>query len=457
MPPVHAPPAHVTGTSAPPAAEPAARSPQRAAPTRGHSLASLPTTAAGAGVIQPKLTIPVGSAEELQQHRAAILERIQAANAQLPEGQRADARFVFENGGFFSSRGIEIDYSARHLTDQYPQVASYLANQFGIAAEADHPTQVPLMLENRYGGFFSKHSARGVEDRHRALLARGVQAANAFDFQPFHEGAGNAVTTHDFSADPEHGSRDAHWLEDALENSPGLVLGEQHNEDTNRDLLASRLGQLKQAGVNTLYLEAIRSDYQDHVNNYLNGGAHAQMSPELHRFLRNKTHGGVTYLDLLQRVKAEGGLRVVGIDAPEAGTRYRPSADQREMAREITMNQFAHETITADAGRRGQGKYVVFGGGAHSVVRAHRENDFGAQGRVPGLSEMLNIPAFTAERPAPVVEPQDPPLEHQQLEPPQLQQVELPPPQQLPPPEVHPLDVGLGSSGGVKPLIEETD
>ena len=59
------------------------------------------------------------------------------------------------------------------------------------------------------------------------------------------------------------------------------------------------------------------------------------------------------------------------------------------------MNQFAADTIVAD-GKKGRsgGKYVVLAGKAHSNTKPLRKNNVGFDSSIPGLSQLLDIPAL---------------------------------------------------------------
>ncbi|HLM69101.1 MAG TPA: hypothetical protein VK358_16295, partial [Longimicrobium sp.] len=75
------------------------------------------------------------------------------------------------------------------------------------------------------------------------------------------------------------------------------------------------------------------------------------------------------------------------------------AAHQREAQRLATMNTHAESVVRGDAGR-GQGKYLMLVGHAHSTTRPGDEHSVkgGITGSVPGLSQMLGIPAVEVEK-----------------------------------------------------------
>ncbi|NEP35622.1 MULTISPECIES: hypothetical protein [unclassified Moorena] len=185
-----------------------------------------------------------------------------------------------------------------------------------------------------------------------------------------------------------------------LKNEEGLIIGEVHSDDAARKQVIENLDNFVGMGVKSVYLEAIRSDYQSMVDDYLK--LDGELSPELQRFLINKTKkDNYSYLDLLKAIKAKNNkeqadIRVIGIDSPAASTRPYSSVADRERAREATMNIYAMKVIKDS---QNSGKYIALVGNAHLETQTDKtdkeedKNTLGFDKGVPGLSEMLSVPA----------------------------------------------------------------
>ncbi|MFD0274503.1 hypothetical protein ACFVHB_11445 [Kitasatospora sp. NPDC127111] len=194
-----------------------------------------------------------------------------------------------------------------------------------------------------------------------------------------------------------------------LADHGGFVLGENHNYSPSWAFLKENLPALKEHGVDTLYLEALRGDsFQKHMDAYLRAPEGAAMPPELDVMAtrydkERKSPQGNGLYDVLAAAKAEG-VRVQFVDGLPAA---RPDGPWGLYDRAARFNTLAADFIEGDTGRAG--KYILVAGSAHvhphdppegvdPVTPHHSANP------APGLSQLLGVPGLElADRPG--VEP----------------------------------------------------
>jgi len=358
--------------------------------------ASFPSTA----IIQRKLAFKVGLLS------GNILDKMRDYIAEVNGPQHPDDPKIKFNK---LPPSIEVDYTAQQLQDQYPKFFSHLnrlrvINLDNLTATLNHKSGLPIVIDQVYGIGNTKQDSILREEKHKELVSKIAKTSNEFDYSGTDDGITNRSSQRNYKALLEEipaANEDIittltkkDGAMSLLEQEEGLVVGEEHSKEENRKFVLNNLDKLKKEGVNTIYLEAIRSDYQTLVNEYLQP-ENDEMPPELLRFLKAKETEGIGYLELVQEIKKTGGIRVVGIDAPEATSRPYESLNDREIAREAAMNLVAAETINkTDKENRNGGKYIVLTGRAHSNTQKFRENNLGFKRGIPGLSQMLDVPAI---------------------------------------------------------------
>lgn len=351
------------------------------------------------GVLQRTLTFPIPAGTDRAQLWTALGTYIRSRN-----NNQDDPKIRLDEPRFFGSPSIKVDYTAQQLIDQYPRFTDYLNLHSAvipmgdILADAEHSSGVPKELSTRYGSASEKSASAANERSHAALMQKALTTAQGFDYEKVDMGYRSRMRPRDYKgvldASPDSVTGVLQIL--ARPDEEGLVIGEYHPEPDNRQLLIDLVPQLTAVNVTTIYLEAMRSDYQALVDAYLE--PNGQMSAELYRYLEPKAHGPANYLDVLAAIKNQGGLVVKGIDSLAATSRpYGGVSQDRDIARELAMNEFAKDEIARDAPRRNASKWVALVGRAHSNTKSRRTgNNVGLNVPVPGLSQMLDVPAVWA-------------------------------------------------------------
>jgi hypothetical protein len=352
-------------------------------------------------MVQRYLEFPVPPGVKQDVLQKELLDYIGTINKGLGLGPDPKIKFNFKP--WLGKPRIEVDYTAQQLLDQYPRFLDYL-NQGGQVIDkselfemAEHKTGVPRVMTELFGSSGDKEASKQNEAAHKALAGQAVLTAEGLDYSSVEQGVRFRAKTNQFAKINDATSSTQGVLQ-LLKTEEGVIIGENHSEDENRALLIALLPQLKQSNVTTIYLEAVRADYQELVDAYLKGPS-AQMHPQLHRFLAGKGDSKDSYLAVLQAIKKEGGLVVKGIDSLPATSRpYGGDTDTRDMARELAMNEYAANTIRGDKGRSKGSKYVILAGRAHSNTQKYRPNTLGMTRGVPGLSQLLDVPAVHVEK-----------------------------------------------------------
>ncbi|MFF0387923.1 toxin glutamine deamidase domain-containing protein [Kitasatospora sp. NPDC004615] len=163
----------------------------------------------------------------------------------------------------------------------------------------------------------------------------------------------------------------------------GMVLGEAHKESPSWKFLKDNMQGLKDSGVDTLYLEAIRDEtFQRHLDTYLKPGG--TMPENLGKMLREydkeqKSPAGEGLYDMMLEAKARE-MRVVAADGFPARM---PVEGNKNEQRARLMNSYTYDVIQNDHGR--QGKFVAVVGASHALDHTYTPG----AGRIPGLAEML--------------------------------------------------------------------
>lgn len=182
-------------------------------------------------------------------------------------------------------------------------------------------------------------------------------------------------------------------LDSDNEDQPGMVLSESHSDEATKKFIIDNMANLKAQGVDTIYLEVLREEYQPMIDEYLSSGKKKAMPYGLERFIDSSDQNfGLLdkYPNNLKGIvdKAKQlGLNVKGIDtvlAARSGTGGLEGRVRR-------MNHFAAETIKNDPERAG--KFIALIGAAHAYTH---ENSTGDKGYA-GIAQLLDTIAVKIE------------------------------------------------------------
>ncbi|MCG6493141.1 hypothetical protein [Kitasatospora sp. A2-31] len=193
-----------------------------------------------------------------------------------------------------------------------------------------------------------------------------------------------------------------------LQDHPGIVLGEKHGEPQSFDFLKNNMAALREAGVRTVYLEALRGDsFQSHLDAHLRAPANADMPPLLEAMVsRYERSHGEGLRATIESAKAEG----VGVRAVDG----HPARREGDGPWTLYDRAARFNTYVADAVGLGQagsdGKFVLLVGRAHvgphdaptmpdpdnpdGVVPRTPEHRIHLDLPAPGLSQLLDAPGL---------------------------------------------------------------
>ncbi|WP_167337419.1 membrane-targeted effector domain-containing toxin [Pseudomonas batumici] len=168
-------------------------------------------------------------------------------------------------------------------------------------------------------------------------------------------------------------------------HSKGLVLGEAHAGIGSKQLLIDNMASLVRQGVKTLYLEHLRTDFEQFgLDTYQRTGA---MPESLKRYLETQDLGHKTdpsgtysFLNLVITARAQG----VSIRALDCAASYHMNTGYSAAHRMSLMNYYADLVIKADASNLEGGKWIALVGDAHTHDR---------QG-IPGLAALQGVPGI---------------------------------------------------------------
>ncbi|WP_248764379.1 MULTISPECIES: membrane-targeted effector domain-containing toxin [unclassified Pseudomonas] len=169
---------------------------------------------------------------------------------------------------------------------------------------------------------------------------------------------------------------------------PGLVLAETHAGIGSKQLLIENMGSLVRHGVKTLYLEHLRTDFEQfELDIYQRSGT---MPTSLKRYLEIQDTGHETdpsgtysFLNLVITARSHG----VNIRALDCAVSYEMSTGDGAQHRIPAMNYYADLVIKADAPNLEGGKWIALVGESH----------INAQQGFPGLVELEGVPGIRIE------------------------------------------------------------
>ncbi|MGW4813537.1 toxin glutamine deamidase domain-containing protein, partial [Kitasatospora cineracea] len=173
-----------------------------------------------------------------------------------------------------------------------------------------------------------------------------------------------------------------------LADHEGIVLGESHNHSATWGFLTGNMEHLKNAGVDTIYLEALKDEAaQPLLDEYLKSPAGTAMPDKLRRLVAsydNHYNAGSsgTLRGLLESAKGQG-VDVRAVDGYPATADTQKSTQEQE-ARARRFNSYARHIIDTNGN---PGKYVLVTGMAHV-------HDHAVTGGAPirGTADMLGVP-----------------------------------------------------------------
>ncbi|MFB7613848.1 hypothetical protein [Kitasatospora sp. NPDC056181] len=196
-----------------------------------------------------------------------------------------------------------------------------------------------------------------------------------------------------------------------LQDHPGIVLGERHGEPQSFDFLKNNMAALREAGVQTVYLEALRGDsFQSHVDTHLRAPANAEMPPLLDAMVsRYESSHGQGLRATIESAKAEG-VDIRMVDG-------HPARREGEGPWTLYDRAARFNTYVADAVGLGQtgsdGKFVLLVGKAHvglhdaptmpdpanpdQVITPPAEHRIHSELPAPGLSQLLDAPGLEVQ------------------------------------------------------------
>ncbi|UQS17774.1 membrane-targeted effector domain-containing toxin [Pseudomonas sp. HS6] len=199
-------------------------------------------------------------------------------------------------------------------------------------------------------------------------------------------------------------TRVADFLAQALEASPGLVIGETPGRITSMRLIIQNMPILVRQGVRTLYVRRLLSDFaQADLNDYFTSGI---MSDDLQQYLSRLGTDPAGQFDELALVKAarQNGIRVQGIDC--AAT-YRKSVSLTLPEEQVSTNHLTADIMFMDKSMNQVGKWIVLTGVENTntfrAIAGISELEGGIGIRIeevePGLGEHVTVdPGIDIER-----------------------------------------------------------
>lgn len=294
------------------------------------------------------------------------------------------------------SSTLHTGYNANQLNELDRGILTEIYGEAPGPVRLAHGTQMGAIE----GAFGNPEAGRKRQQERFDLLHESYERTNEFDYDAFDEQFSRKELKR--LGQVARKQNPANYLLNTR-GYEGFTIGEGHGDSASKGYLIQNMGGLSQAGVNTLYLEHIRSEYQDVVDQYLTSPAHAPMPPELQRMIASSDteHGldnhphGHNLMGVLTAAK-QNNMRVRSIDtmAAQSDVQGPDAADLRA----ITMNVFGENAVNQDENARAGGKYVMLAGQAHNNTHARHNNvPQGFQQGLPGFSQFLNIPAVTVD------------------------------------------------------------
>ncbi|PTT30090.1 membrane-targeted effector domain-containing toxin [Pseudomonas sp. HMWF021] len=174
----------------------------------------------------------------------------------------------------------------------------------------------------------------------------------------------------------------------ALENAPGLVIGETLDRLTSLRLMIENMPILARHGVTTLYVRGLLNDFtQTGLNQFFQNG---NMSEELLDYLLQLNTDPAERFNLLELVRA-GRRTGIRIQATDCAVTYKASTAQAPNIEQMTTSYLTNEIMLADRVANPPGKWVVLT--SVDSVNTHRN--------IAGISELQGGLGVRVEEVAP--------------------------------------------------------
>ncbi|MFI5605907.1 RHS repeat-associated core domain-containing protein [Amycolatopsis sp. NPDC051903] len=180
-----------------------------------------------------------------------------------------------------------------------------------------------------------------------------------------------------------------------LSQYDGVVVGGSHGPGhPGLQMMRDNMGDLKNSGVNKVYLESLRDDaHNQHVQDYLKAPAGTPMHPDLQTFL-NKSPNNQMVGQVIESAKTHG-VDVVGIGGNPA--RMGATGSGGNFQRHAMFNSYGAEAVQHHQAAN-PGKYVMEVGEEHARPHtwtgANPVNAGGVDlpGRSAGIGDLLGVP-----------------------------------------------------------------
>jgi ankyrin repeat protein len=311
-----------------------------------------------------------GEIEQLQEKVLATRQQIRDDYEQLKQLLLADAGtsgddnppFVFDD----EDKRIDIDYAFKDCMDRLGTASKNLIKKMTVPdPNADKRHFQDLFRDELATPEVKKKYEDTLKTAVDDFRSQGDQAYQEPDSEP------------DLSAAQTGGDCiEAIFTDD---NQPGMCLGDLHGNSDSKDFLVNNMPQLKQAGVDTLFIEHFWQEHQQLLDDYVNGPANAPIPPPLEAAI-NKMESPASFQNMLVAANQHK-MRIVGLDSFDAKVPQKgdPRNPDHRAAR---FNAVAAEVVNRE---KGNGKFLLMAGEDH--INTHFSG-------VPGLAQILKVPGF---------------------------------------------------------------
>jgi hypothetical protein len=205
-----------------------------------------------------------------------------------------------------------------------------------------------------------------------------------FRNQPYQEPPAKLINDMNSATTPD----DA--INTVMASQNGMCLDDDHAKPEGKEALTKNMAALKKAGVSTLYIEHFWQEQQHLLDDFLAGGDDDPLPAALAEAVKkldappkdNPQSTATPHLDMLMAAK-KNKMRIVGLD--DFNAKAPDDKDPRRWEeRAARFNKTAADVVKKDQLAH-PGKFVLLAGEAHN--NTHR-------GGIPGLSQILGVPAL---------------------------------------------------------------
>ena len=310
-----------------------------------------------------------------------------------------------------ANQRLAISYHPYTLLGVYPQLARHLS-ALAARLRPHHRGERELVMINTFG---TVHGRDYVYGEGAALTEAGRRKAHNFDYGTYNAiFTDNAIRAFNNNLPKLSPRRAASAL--LKNNSRGFIIGDVHDRpDTWRYLQENLADLATRHKIGTLYVEGLYREQQPLLDAYFASADEKPSGPLAEFMTRSDASWKRPYptnmTGVLELAKSLG-VRVVGTDDLSS-----VSVDIHDFAipedwaavRGLRNNTMVESIIAGDAAGRAGKKYIVVTGlyHAHTAPGVTSSQGARADAGVPGLSQVLNIPAVLARsrRTAPAAGP----------------------------------------------------